>query len=147
MLSGTHESLCKYSSHFNTKYKVKPSVIIGKIFIPETAMRGMNSAGFGRGFFLDRSATLQCFKLIYSLLGVAHADLAKRLVFVPSGSYVFIVQNVILSLHRIVSGFGQLGAQGLRTNQHVIYVSTVINWDNRWNKKCIYIFFPNSNNF
>lgn len=63
---------------------------------------------------------LQGFKLIYSLLGVAHADLAERLVLVPPGLYVFTVQDVVLGLLGVVSGLGQLRAQRLKTIQQTV---------------------------
>lgn len=60
--------------------------------------------------------SLQGFKLIYSLLGVAHADLTQGLVLVSSSTHVLHVQNVVLCLLGVIPCVCQLRAQGLHNS-------------------------------
>lgn len=60
--------------------------------------------------------SLQGFKLIYSLLGVAHADLTQGLVLVSSSTHVLHVQNVVLRLLGVIPCVCQLRAQGLHNS-------------------------------
>ncbi|KAL7873242.1 hypothetical protein AOLI_G00123130 [Acnodon oligacanthus] len=52
--------------------------------------------------------SLQGFKLVYPLLGVAHADLTQGLILVPPGTHVLHVQDIILGLLGVISRVGQL---------------------------------------
>lgn len=70
--------------------------------------------------------SLQGFKLIYSLLGVAHTDLTQGLVLVSPSTHVLHVQDVILSLLGIIPRVCQLRAQGLHNIWSMLFTRLIV---------------------